>query len=104
VIIDAAKFDFADARTDVCIVGGGAAGLTLAAALADLEIQILVLEAGGSSPADWSDDILKGDALGNHPPPQSHRVCALGGTSVVTLTLVSLGPPFRGFGRPTWTR
>jgi flavin-dependent dehydrogenase len=43
VIIDAAKFDFADARTDVCIVGGGAAGLTLAAALADLEIQILVL-------------------------------------------------------------
>jgi len=82
VIIDATKFDFADARTDVCIVGGGAAGLTLAAALADLKIQILVLEAGGSSPADWSDDILKGDALGNHPPPQSHRVCALGGTSL----------------------
>jgi S1-C subfamily serine protease len=24
--------------------------------------------------------------------------------SVVTLTLVSLGPPFRGFGRPTWSR
>jgi choline dehydrogenase-like flavoprotein len=82
VIIDATKFDFADPRTDVCIIGGGAAGLTLAAALADLKIQILVLEAGGSSPADWSDDILKGDASGNHPPPQSHRVCALGGTSL----------------------
>ncbi len=82
MIIDATKFDFADPRTDVCIIGGGAAGLTLAAALADLKIQILVLEAGGSSPADWSDDILKGDASGNHPPPQSHRVCALGGTSL----------------------
>jgi 2-polyprenyl-6-methoxyphenol hydroxylase-like FAD-dependent oxidoreductase len=43
VIIDATKFDFADPRTDVCIIGGGAAGLTLAAALADLKIQILVL-------------------------------------------------------------
>src|SRR4249919_3416499 len=37
-------------RADVCVVGGGAAGIALAAELADSPLQVVVLEGGGLTP------------------------------------------------------
>lgn len=51
MIIDARELDpGAELRADVCIVGAGAAGLTVAAALADSPYDVCVLESGGFRP------------------------------------------------------
>ena len=46
-------------KADVCIVGGGAAGITLAAELAESELQVVVLETGGVSPTDDSRSVYR---------------------------------------------
>ena len=59
-------------RADVCVVGGGAAGIALAVELADSPLQVVVLEGGGLTP-DPTDEggyqILsdRGFRLGNDP-------------------------------------
>jgi choline dehydrogenase-like flavoprotein len=50
-------------ETDVCIVGSGAAGLTLAAELAG-RLRILLIEAGDRRPPTGDDDWLRGEATG----------------------------------------
>lgn len=70
-------------EADLCIVGGGAAGLTLAAALAPSGRHIIVLEAGGLRETPQSDDVYRGelcDAAG-HPEPHLYRLRALGGST-----------------------
>ncbi len=47
--------------TDVCIIGAGAAGLTLAAHVAG-SLRVLVLEAGDATPTRGADDWLAGEA------------------------------------------
>lgn len=67
---------------DLCIVGGGAAGLSLAHELAAKGWQIVVLEAGGRNEQSSSQDFLKGEVDDTaHPAPEHYRVRALGGSS-----------------------
>lgn len=70
-------------EADLCVVGGGAAGLTLAAAMADTGIRILVLEAGGLRETAQSSDAYRGELCGPtaHPEPHLYRLRALGGSS-----------------------
>jgi nucleoside-diphosphate-sugar epimerase/choline dehydrogenase-like flavoprotein len=75
--------DANDIYTDVCIVGSGAAGLTLAARLAGRGRKVLLLEAGGASQTDASQAFFEGEVAqpALHWPLHFYRVRALGGTS-----------------------
>ena len=68
---------------DVCIVGAGAAGLTIAADLIGKGLKILVLEAGGEKSDKRSQQVYEGEIADPvvHPKIDQYRVRALGGTS-----------------------
>lgn len=57
----------AEARYDVCICGAGAAGITIARKLAARGKKVLLLEGGGLSYSDESQDHYKGRSVGPHP-------------------------------------
>ena len=68
---------------DVCIVGGGAAGLTLANALRGGGLSVLVLEAGGLKQTRRAQRIYEGELVDpkTHPWLHHFRVRAIGGAS-----------------------
>ena len=61
--------------TDICIVGGGAAGITLALQLIGRGIDVLVLESGGYKPDERIQDLYAGDVADEllHSPPDRFR-------------------------------
>lgn len=70
-------------RAEICIVGAGIAGLTLAHRLVQLGHDVLLLEAGGQMPDPQQDalhDVLHQGAA--HRGTSEARVRALGGTSM----------------------
>lgn len=86
--IDLAQLDNSAAgsdllRAEICIVGGGIAGLTLAHELVRLGHEVLLLEAGGSGACESSpaDEVIQ--AGHPHPGTMESRVNALGGTSLM---------------------
>lgn len=73
-----------DVSCSVCIVGAGAAGITLACELDGINASVVVLEAGGVGVWDRvSQDPYIGIAEGVHPPPSHFRRLALGGTTTI---------------------
>jgi nucleoside-diphosphate-sugar epimerase/choline dehydrogenase-like flavoprotein len=72
-------------EADVCIVGGGAVGLTIAADLIRRGARVIVLEAGGEAITDESQAFLKGEVAegSHHWAPDHYRVRALGGASLL---------------------
>jgi choline dehydrogenase-like flavoprotein len=66
---------------DICIVGAGAAGITLACELDGSGLKIIVLEAGGLKPVDVEVDSYRGVATAPHPDPTQFRRMAFGGTT-----------------------
>lgn len=67
---------------DVCIVGSGPAGMTLAVALHREGKRVLVLEAGGREFSTQSQDVYEGRVLGEeYQGLQATRLRYLGGTS-----------------------
>lgn len=85
MILDAARDIAKDAvlSFDLCIVGSGPAGLTLALELAPLGIRIAVLEAGGRAFSKDSQDFFSGKVTGTsgNEHLHSYRYRRLGGTS-----------------------
>ena len=75
---------------DVCVIGAGAAGLTLAMALREARLQVCVLEGGGANFASAAQRLLEGDAPPGYPSLQTTRLAALGGSTRV----------WAGWGRP----
>ncbi len=75
--------DLGEEPVDFCIVGAGAAGLTLAAALAGRGRSVVVLEAGGAEQTAASQNFYAGEVADPavHWPLDVYRVRALGGTS-----------------------
>src|SRR5579863_7782407 len=66
---------------DVCIVGAGAAGITLACELEGCGLKVLLLEAGGLRLESDSLDYYRGTATLPHPDPTQFRRSAFGGTT-----------------------
>ena len=83
VIIDYADPDVAATiRGDVCIVGAGAAGITLACALVDSGLDIVLLESGGFDPEPTTQNLYEGESTGQEiASPLLCRLRYFGGTT-----------------------
>jgi choline dehydrogenase-like flavoprotein len=70
--------------TDLCVIGAGAAGLTLAHELAGAPFRICLLEGGGRGPDRWSQALLAGETVG-HPyfRLDETRQAGIGGTTSI---------------------
>jgi choline dehydrogenase-like flavoprotein len=82
-LLDARKLRHGETlRADVCIVGSGPAGITLALELADSGLEVLLLESGGLSVASDVQDLNAGRQLGiNTWSLHDWRLRVFGGTS-----------------------
>jgi len=72
-------------RANICIVGGGPAGITLAMELAKTGRSILLLESGDFEPTDDAQALNAGevvDAALHSPPDRYRQRCFGGGTSI----------------------
>jgi choline dehydrogenase-like flavoprotein len=66
----------------ICIIGAGAAGITLACEFDRSEFKVLLLEAGGMRPdAAVSNELYGGSAKAPHPNPSEFRRIVFGGTT-----------------------
>lgn len=77
--------DGATLECDVCIVGAGAAGITLALELIDSGLDVVLLEAGGVRRAGRAQELYRGEVVdpGRHLPPDRDRWRQLGGTTAI---------------------
>jgi choline dehydrogenase-like flavoprotein len=72
----------ANIESDVCIVGGGPAGITLALELAKLGRDVVLIEGGGKTPSVEGQALYKGDIVGQkYYPLNVARLRALGGST-----------------------
>jgi choline dehydrogenase-like flavoprotein len=87
MLIDARSLTGASGlEADVCIVGAGAAGITLARELAAANRTVLLLESGGFEFDEPTQALYAGPTAGSDPPPdegylRSSRLRFLGGTT-----------------------
>lgn len=72
-------------KADVCIVGAGAAGITLALALRDSGLDIVLLESGGDSDDAATQQLYAGSVADArlHPPADHYRVRRFGGSTTL---------------------
>jgi choline dehydrogenase-like flavoprotein len=70
---------------DICIVGAGAAGITLALELAGTGVSVLLLESGGLKPEKHSQRLYEGAVAEErlHSPPHRYRQRRFGGTTTI---------------------
>lgn len=70
---------------DICIVGGGAAGITLALELSGSGRRVILLESGGLKPEPASQALYDGETTDEamHPPPDKYRVRRFGGSTTI---------------------
>ena len=78
--------DFADGaelHSDICIVGAGIAGITLALRLSDAGHAVMLLESGGEALEDDTQSLYEGEVADPalHSPAKTYRQRRLGGTS-----------------------
>jgi choline dehydrogenase-like flavoprotein len=72
----------AELDAGICIIGAGAAGITLACEFDGSDFKVLLLEAGGLRPdAAASNDLYRGSAEPPHPNPSEFRRVIFGGTT-----------------------
>ena len=68
--------------SDVCVIGAGAAGITIALEMAASRARIAVLEAGGFHYVRRTQALLDGDVIGQaYPPLTATRFAAFGGST-----------------------
>ena len=68
---------------DLCIVGAGAAGLTLALQLAGTPLRVIILESGGFQPEPATQDMARGPITAlSYVPLESARLRCFGGSTM----------------------
>ena len=72
-------------QADVCIVGGGAAGVTVALELLASGKSVLVLESGGHAEKAETQSLYAGETADAdmHPPPDKYRYRVFGGSTTI---------------------
>jgi len=77
--------DAAVLNADVCIIGAGAAGITLALELAGTALQVLLLESGGRKAERRTQRLYAGSVADErlHSPPHRYRQRRFGGTTTI---------------------
>lgn len=72
-------------HADICIVGGGPAGITLAMALAQSGRRILLLESGDLAPSNDAQSLNVGEVADDtlHSPPDKYRPRCFGGATSI---------------------
>lgn len=66
MIVDGRELPVGEALSaDVCVVGGGPVGITLARALAGAGVSVCLLESGGLAPDRETEDLNRGEARGD---------------------------------------
>lgn len=85
MILDAQKgFGHEPPRYDLCIIGAGAAGITLALELEGTGRRVCLLEAGGSGYEPEAQHLFEGEVVGQeYPQLRDTRASALGGSTIV---------------------
>ncbi len=82
MLLDAATFDKQTIPADLCIIGAGAAGISLACALIDSGLSVLVLEAGRLDFDADTQSLYHGENVSfNHFPLEHTRLRYFGGTT-----------------------
>lgn len=83
MLIDARQIDQSGTlAADVCIVGGGAAGITLAIELAERGVEVVLLEGGGLDPDPMTQQLYAGENRGlSREEPHESRSRYLGGST-----------------------
>ncbi len=68
---------------DLCIIGAGAAGITMARALTDSGIHVCVLESGGFEQEEQTQNLYAGESVGlTNADPLACRLRTFGGTTM----------------------
>jgi len=76
--------NYSNVHGDVCVVGSGASGITIARELALAGINVVLIEAGGEKQRPEQIDLYRGTSKSpNHGPLHLNRQRRLGGTTVV---------------------
>lgn len=72
-------------QADVCIVGGGPAGLSLALSLAGQDLDVLLLESGRTGLHAATQSLYEGEVADEklHSPPDKYRQRRLGGSTAI---------------------
>jgi choline dehydrogenase-like flavoprotein len=86
MIVDALDLnDGASLEADICIVGAGAAGITLALELAGTGLNVLLLESGGFEPEKETQRLYEGSVAEErlHSPPHRYRERRFGGSTTI---------------------
>jgi len=82
MFLDARSMDTKLHSCDICIIGAGAAGITLARALRDSQLKICLLESGGLEADAETQSLYAGDIVGlPYYPLDSARLRYFGGTT-----------------------
>ena len=82
LFIDARKTDIKDIDSDICIVGAGPAGITVARSLAKEKISVCLLESGGFEADQDTQSLYQGEIIGiPYFPLDAARLRYFGGTS-----------------------
>ena len=72
-------------HANICVLGGGPAGIVLALELAKTGKSILLLESGGESPSEQAQALNAGEVVDEklHSPPDRYRQRVLGGATSI---------------------
>ncbi|MGV7240915.1 FAD-dependent oxidoreductase [Caballeronia sp. M23-90] len=84
MIVDARKIPAGTVlHADLCVVGAGAAGITLALALEESGLDVIILESGGDKNEPATQQLYAGTVVDDrlHPPPEHYRVRHFGGST-----------------------
>ena len=74
----------AELKCDLCIVGAGAAGITLALQFVESKLRVIVLESGGEKLEAEQQALYHGEVVdGVHPPAHLYRQRRLGGSTTI---------------------